>query len=45
MDYKDETRDGVEVDFDGNTFENCKFNDYPIQIFGNGDIDMKNCSI
>jgi len=44
MDYKNETFEGVTVQLDGNSFENCTFNEV-VFVFGGGDIQMTNCNM
>jgi hypothetical protein len=44
VDYKDQTFEGGEVVFDGNTFENCTFRDVTF-VFAGGDVRIKNCDM
>ena len=44
MDYKDQTFDGVTVELDGNSYDNCVFRDVVFHYSG-GDLVMKNCDI
>ncbi len=42
MDYKNETFEGVPVELDGNTYENCTFDNVVFKYSG-GDLEMKDC--
>ena len=44
MDYKDQTFENTTVELDGNTFENCDF-DNVVFHFSGGDLNMENCNI
>ena len=42
MDYKDQTFEDTTVELDGNSFENCIFNEVVLHYAG-GELSMKNC--
>ena len=44
MDYVDQNFEGVTVELDGNSFENCTFREVLFQYSG-GDLTMKNCDM
>ena len=44
MDHKDQTFDGVTVELDGNSFENCIFRNVVFHYAG-GPLFMKNCDM
>jgi hypothetical protein len=44
VDHKDQTFDGVTVELDGNSFENCVFRDVVFNYAG-GQLMMKDCDI
>jgi hypothetical protein len=44
VDYVDQSFEGVTVELDGNSFENCTFRDVVFQYSG-GDLVMKNCNM
>jgi hypothetical protein len=44
VDYKDQTFENTTVELDGNSFENCDF-DNVVFHFSGGDLNMENCNI
>jgi hypothetical protein len=44
VDYVDQSFEGVTVELDGNSFENCTFRDVVFQFSG-GELVMKNCNM
>ena len=44
MDYVDQTFEGMTVELDGNSYENCTFRDV-VFVFGGGDLKMTKCAI
>ena len=44
MDYKNETFEGVNVELDGNSYENCVFHNV-VFIYGGGELNMATCSM